>query len=101
MTHQEAIEWLSGTRSMECAIPEAPIDTYAVRVAQADAAMIVTAFFILKAHADGLIPQYPTLIEGIWEDILSYKEYYLSKKSFYKYYNNIIYQKPFCKEYDY
>jgi hypothetical protein len=48
MTLEEALEWLKGTRSMTNLIPQAPFETWAVRIAQADAAMIETAYWIAR-----------------------------------------------------
>lgn len=46
MTHDEAIEWLEGKRSMINSIPSSDYDTLAVRVAQADAAMTQIAYYV-------------------------------------------------------
>ena len=56
MDRDEAIEWLKGTRSITNNIPTDPYETWAVRTAQADAAMIQAAYWVLKAHAEGLMP---------------------------------------------
>ena len=55
MTYEEALEWLKGKRSMCNIIPSDQFDTWQVRVAQADAAMIQQAYYILKAHKEKLI----------------------------------------------
>jgi len=48
MTTAEAIAWLAGERSMTNIIPQHPIDTWAVRIAQADAAMMQQAYWIAR-----------------------------------------------------
>jgi hypothetical protein len=55
MNHEEALEWLIGIRSMTNMIPQEPRETWLVRIAQADAAMTKQAYWIVKAHADGLL----------------------------------------------
>ena len=56
MGHEEAIAWLKGERSMINIIQQDPFETWQVRVAEADAAMTAAAYWIVKAHSDGLIP---------------------------------------------
>lgn len=51
----EASEWLRGTRSMCNLIPQHPLETWEVRIAEADAAKIQQAYWILKAHKEGLM----------------------------------------------
>ena len=48
MTLEEAIEWLEGTRSMTNIIPQNPYETWQVRIAQADAAMVQQAYWVAK-----------------------------------------------------
>ena len=55
MTYQEAVEWLTGNRSTTNIIPQDPFETWQVRIAQADAAMIQQAYYIVKAHKEGLV----------------------------------------------
>jgi len=55
MEYKEAIEWLDGIRDMINIVPQDPIDTLAVRTEQANAAKIQQAYWVLKAHKDGLI----------------------------------------------
>ncbi len=55
MTIEEAKEWLRGERSMCNIIPQEPFDTWQVRIAQADAAMAEQAYWVLKAHKEGLV----------------------------------------------
>jgi len=50
MDLKEAIEWLQGKRSMTNMIPQEPYETWAVRIAQADAAKSQQAYWIVKAH---------------------------------------------------
>ena len=54
MDKAEAIEWLEGKRSMANLIPWES-DTWHARVAQADAAKTEQAYWVLRAHKDGLI----------------------------------------------
>ena len=54
MNHEEAREWLKGTRSMTNLIPADPHETWQVRIAQADAAMIQQAYWVVRAHKEGL-----------------------------------------------
>lgn len=57
MTKQEAQEWLAGKCSMINIVPQHPFETWQSRIAEADAAMIQQAYWIAKAHADGLIEE--------------------------------------------
>ena len=50
MNINEAVEWLRGNRSMQNIIPQDPIETWQVRVAQADAACTEQAYWIAKAY---------------------------------------------------
>lgn len=52
MLKEEARKWLSGERSTINEVCQEPLETWTVRVAQADAAMIEQAFWILKAHKE-------------------------------------------------
>ena len=52
MTYEEALEWLNGKRSMANLIPSNDLETWAVRIAQADAAMIQQAYYIAKFHRE-------------------------------------------------
>ncbi len=54
MHYDEAIAWLRGERSMTNIIPQDPFDSWQVRVAEADAAMTQQAYWIVKAHKEGL-----------------------------------------------
>lgn len=54
MNFTEAVEWVSGNRSMTNIIPQDPVETWLVRIAQADAAMTEQAYWILKSEKDGL-----------------------------------------------
>ena len=54
----EANAWLMGERSMANSIASDPDGyglTYEVRLAQADAAMTQQAYWIAKAHEEGLV----------------------------------------------
>lgn len=59
MTFEEALEWINGGRSMCNLIPQEPFDTWTVRIAQADAAMVQAAYWILKAHKEKLLGPAP------------------------------------------
>jgi hypothetical protein len=52
---EEAIAWLKGERSSLNIIPSDPSETWTVRVAQADAAYKQQAYWLLKAHKEGLL----------------------------------------------
>ena len=54
MTAEEAKEWINGCRSMNNIIPQDPYETWQVRVAQADAAMIQAAYWVLRAWDEKL-----------------------------------------------
>jgi len=54
MDKYEALAWLQGNRSMTNCIPQDPLETWQVRIAQADAAMCQQAYFVLKAESEGL-----------------------------------------------
>jgi hypothetical protein len=55
MSLKEALEWIRGERSSLNYMPRDPEDTYHVRIAQTDAAMIQQAYYVLKAHKEGLL----------------------------------------------
>ena len=55
MKYKEALSWLKGERSMTNIVPSQPIETWQVRIAEADAAMTQQAYWIVKAHVDGLL----------------------------------------------
>ena len=57
MTKDEALEWLAGRRSMTNIVPQHPLETWHVRIAEADAAMIPQAYWVAKAHAEGLVKE--------------------------------------------
>jgi hypothetical protein len=52
MKYSEAIAWLDGKRSTQNIVPQDPFETWQVRVAQADAAMMEQAYWVAKAHQD-------------------------------------------------
>jgi len=52
MDYKEAIEWLNGGWSMANIIPQDPFETWQVRIAQADAAMVQQAYWIVKAYKE-------------------------------------------------
>jgi hypothetical protein len=55
MTEQEAIAWLKGERSSLNYTQPEPMETYHMRIAATDAAMMSQAYTVLKAIKDGLI----------------------------------------------
>ena len=55
MDKYEALAWLQGNRSMTNCIPQDPLETWQVRIAQADAAMTQQAYYKLRALKDGLL----------------------------------------------
>lgn len=55
MNYEEAISWLKGERSLTNVVPDSPFETWQVRIAQADAAMTEQAYWIARAHKEGLI----------------------------------------------
>lgn len=57
MTAEEAREWLRGERSLCDMIPTPPFESWQLRISQADAAMIQQAYYVLKAHKEGLLKE--------------------------------------------
>ena len=55
MTYDEALAWLRGERSMTNIVPQDPFETWQVRIAQADAAMVEQAYWIARAHQENLV----------------------------------------------
>ena len=55
MNTEEAKQWVKGHRSMCNIIPQDPFETWQVRIAQADAAMMEQAYWVLRANKEGLI----------------------------------------------
>ena len=55
MTYDEAIEWLSGSRSMVNLVPVGPFETWQIRIAEADAAQAQCAYWVVRAHKEGLV----------------------------------------------
>ena len=55
MTRKEAREWLDGTRSTTNYIPQDPFETWQVRIAQADAAMMEQAYWVLRIYAERIL----------------------------------------------
>ena len=54
MDYIDALAWLEGSRSMTNIVPQAPRETWQVRIAEADAARTQQAYWIVKAHKEGL-----------------------------------------------
>ena len=50
MTYVEASEWMQGLRSTINTIPQHPLETWEVRIAQADAAMMEQAYWFVKYY---------------------------------------------------
>lgn len=59
MTPADAVAWLQGKRSTVNMTPREPVETLEVRIAQADAAMVQQAYWVLKAAQEGLVPSAP------------------------------------------
>jgi hypothetical protein len=57
MNKGEALAWLRGERSMCNNIQSLPLETWNLRIAQADAAMMQQAYYVLKAHNEGLMEE--------------------------------------------
>ena len=57
MDYKEALEWLRGKRSMTNIIPQHPLETWQVRICQADAARLQEAYWIVRAHREGLVKE--------------------------------------------
>ena len=55
MTLDEALAWLRGERSLTNIVPQHPHETWLVRIAEADAAATQQAYWIARAHAEGLL----------------------------------------------
>jgi hypothetical protein len=56
MNYEEALAWLRGERSTTNLIPIEPRETWCVRIASADASMTKQAYYVAKAHEEGLVP---------------------------------------------
>jgi len=57
MTKEEALAWVKGERSYTNMIPHDPHETWMVRIAQADAAETQRAYWVLRAHKEGLVEE--------------------------------------------
>jgi len=55
MIYKEAVEWLKGRRSNINIIPTLPLNTWNVRIAEADAYCIQQAYWIVKAYKEGIV----------------------------------------------
>lgn len=55
MSKDEAIAWLTGQRSVTNMMHSEPRETLPIRIAEADAAMMQQAYYVLKAYSEGLI----------------------------------------------
>ena len=54
MDYEEAMEWLQGKRSMVNIVPQHPFETWQERILSADAAATQQAYWIVKAHHEGI-----------------------------------------------
>ncbi len=57
MTPEEAHEWLRGLRSWTDVVPQHPLETWMVRVAEADSSSMKEAYWMARAHREGLVPE--------------------------------------------
>ena len=55
MDYEEAMEWLRGNRSTTNMIPQDPVETWNVRIAQADAFQTQQAYYVMKAYKENLV----------------------------------------------
>jgi len=55
MTKDEAIEWITGVRDMGNLTQQNPLETYNVRLEQANAAKLEQAYWVLRAIKEELI----------------------------------------------
>ena len=55
MTYEEALAWIRGERSMTNYFISTDYEYRLVALAQADAAMLQQAYFVLKAWKEGLV----------------------------------------------
>ncbi len=55
MTYEEALAWLRGERSMTNNVQYHPLETWTVRIQEAEAAATQQAYWIVKAHKEGLL----------------------------------------------
>ena len=62
MTYVEALEWLRGDRSLTNIIPQDPFESWNARIAEADAAMVQQAYWIVRAHTEGLLNEHPEIL---------------------------------------
>lgn len=56
MNYAEALAWLRGERSMCNIIPQDPLESWQERIARADAACAEQAYWVVRAHREGLVP---------------------------------------------
>ena len=52
MNHEEAKAWLNGDRSTINIIPQEPLETWEVRIAQADSARVQQAYWVLRSYKE-------------------------------------------------
>ena len=64
MTNEEAIAWLKGDRSMINSVHSEHRETWSLRKSKEDSVMIQQAYWIAKAHKEGLIPEDDAGYEG-------------------------------------
>ena len=74
MNLEESKAWLRGERSTVNAMSVLPMEIWEVRTAEADAAMMQKAYWILRAHTEGLLnasqgPEAPDMSDwSNWEE---------------------------------
>ena len=55
MDYEEAVEWLQGKRSMVNIVPQHPFETWQSRILEADAYATQQAYWVVKAHCEGIV----------------------------------------------
>lgn len=55
MTYKEAADWLKGNRTTINTVPQDPFETWIVRIAEADAHYMEQAYWVVRAHKEGLV----------------------------------------------
>lgn len=64
MDLEEALAWLRGERSLTNMIPQHPLETWQVRIAEADAGATQQAYWTVKAYREGLLASKETQTDG-------------------------------------
>lgn len=55
MNYEDAQEWLQGKRSWANTVPQDPFETWTQRIAEADAKAAEQAYWVVRAHREGLV----------------------------------------------